>query len=685
MPYTINYTDSANKTAITVEDGIIDQSTSIKLPGRSTTAYGTAIAENFLHLLENFAAATAPANPVEGQLWYDTAPGAEQLKIFNDTVWVPANNIFKSFAQPTIAQDGDLWVDQENQQLYLNTQAGGWVLIGPEFSQGLLTGATPKVISGTDDINYNVLQIDILGKPAAIISTKSFTPKVKIDGFTIIYPGYNLSSANITGDGVLKYNGIAEKSENLIVGTSVVPAANFLRSDAISTTSFAMNIRSNSGINFGTNSEMNIGIEGNAGIVQHNIAGSSIDFKLKNDGLLKNLLRLDSAMRIGINTIAPDETLHVTGNTKISPISTDGTSGKLNVLGVTDSTSIATGSLTTAGGLGVSKSVFIGNNLHVGFVGGDYTGGIIKSEKIVPGANNSGTIGTSDLKYNEVHAQKFVGDVTGNVTGTVTGVAGLANKLASTTTFQFQGDVLLDNDLLFDGQGGTKVFNTTVGNQFIANKTAIATTQPDDEVLLNRVRNATGIKKIQVQQLLSSVPTAPVGVILPFAGTTEPSNWLFCDGRILIIANYPALFSVLGYSYKAVGELETGTFALPDMRGRMPICLDQFTNGTAANVVPEATTLGAKSGSSTKTLTVSNLPEHRHNFIESNRQFYAIRDVNEPPPSADVTSFDAPTANAAGQAIAHSGNIDTAGSVGNPIDIMNPYMALNYIIYTGVT
>ena len=65
------------------------------------------------------------------------------------------------------------------------------------------------------------------------------------------------------------------------------------------------------------------------------------------------------------------------------------------------------------------------------------------------------------------------------------------------------------------------MFHTTVGNQFIANKTAIATTQPDDEVLLNRVRNATGIKKIQVQQLLSSVPTAPVGVILPFAGTTE--------------------------------------------------------------------------------------------------------------------------------------------------------------------
>ena len=49
------------------------------------------------------------------------------------------------------------------------------------------------------------------------------------------------------------------------------------------------------------------------------ILQAHIDFKLKNDGLLKNLLRLDSAMRIGINTTHPDETLHVTGNTKISP------------------------------------------------------------------------------------------------------------------------------------------------------------------------------------------------------------------------------------------------------------------------------------------------------------------------------------------------------------------------------
>ena len=54
MAYTVNHTDVANKGSITVEDNTLNQTTSLSLPGRNTTAYGTAIAENFLHLLENF-------------------------------------------------------------------------------------------------------------------------------------------------------------------------------------------------------------------------------------------------------------------------------------------------------------------------------------------------------------------------------------------------------------------------------------------------------------------------------------------------------------------------------------------------------------------------------------------------------------------------------------------------------
>ena len=686
MPYQIKYTDYANKAFITIEDGIINTDTSLQIPGKSTTAYGSAIAENFLHLLENFASATAPGNPVEGQLWYDSTGGAEQLKVYNGANWVAANAITKSATQPTITQPGDLWVDSNNSQLYLYTEANGWILIGPEFSQGLLTGATPKVLAGTDDVNYNVLQIDISGKPAAIISTQSFIPKIKIDGFSQINPGYNLTSANVAGAGTLKYLGAAEKAENLIVGSTVVAASNFLRADAVSSSSYALNMRTNAGINFGINNELNIGIEGNAGSVTHNIAGSSIDFKVKNDGLLKNILRLDSGMRVGINTVAPDETLHVTGNVKLSPISTDTTSGKLSILGVTDSTSINTGALIVSGGAGVAKNMHVGDNLTVGFVAGDYVADrYIKAEKIVPGGNERGTIGTTTLKYNSIYSKKFYGDVEGNVTGTITGVAGSANRLASSTTFAFAGDMTLSTDLVFNGQGGTSTFNTQVSNDFIANKASVTETQGDDEILLNRVSLSTGIKKVQVQNLLKAVPTMPVGVILPYGAIAAPTGWLLCDGSEVQIANYTLLYNLIGFTFKAENLLVNGTgyFALPDLRGRMALGLDNMRDTTnPANTVSAANTLGAASGSASRTLSINNLPQHQHNLQSSEGQHYAIREAT-PGNDANLINFNKGTTADQARGLGNSGNIDTSGTIGQAVDLMNPYLALTYIIYHG--
>ena len=135
MAYTISYTDAANKGTIVLEDNTLNTTTSLQIPGRNTTAYGSAIATNFLHLLENFAFNTAPSNGVEGQLWYDNTAGSESLKVYDGTNWVSAAGIKKAVAAPDVSasQLGDLWVDTDNQQLYLFS-GSGWVLIGPEFS-----------------------------------------------------------------------------------------------------------------------------------------------------------------------------------------------------------------------------------------------------------------------------------------------------------------------------------------------------------------------------------------------------------------------------------------------------------------------------------------------------------------------------------------------------------------------
>ena len=84
MPYTIDYSNSG-KTAIVVNDGTIDTSTSIGLIGKNYTRFGETLNENMLHLLENFANGTAPTNPTEGQLWYDSTNS--QLKVYDNGVW----------------------------------------------------------------------------------------------------------------------------------------------------------------------------------------------------------------------------------------------------------------------------------------------------------------------------------------------------------------------------------------------------------------------------------------------------------------------------------------------------------------------------------------------------------------------------------------------------------------------
>ena len=211
MPYTINFTDVTNKGSITVEDNDINNQTSLSLVGRNTTSYGVEFNQNFLKLLENFANASAPANPVEGQLWYDTTPGSEQLKVYDGTQWIASGGLKKASTAPEASNSltGDLWVDTDNQQLYLYT-GSGWTLVGPEYAGGLSTGVSATVIQGQDNIDYTALLVEINQLPVAIIASDTFTPKAQINGFNQINPGVNLSVADITGAGTPKFYGPAE-------------------------------------------------------------------------------------------------------------------------------------------------------------------------------------------------------------------------------------------------------------------------------------------------------------------------------------------------------------------------------------------------------------------------------------------------------------------------------------------
>ena len=98
-----------------------------------------------------------------------------------------------------------------------------------------------------------------------------------------------------------------------------------------------------------------------------------------------------------------------------------------------------------------------------------------------------------------------------------------------------------------------------------------------------------------------------VGEIRMFAGNFAPRGWAFCDGQLLAVSQNDALFSLLGTIYGGDGRT---TFGLPDLRGRLPIHA-----GSGPGLSPRR--LGQKAGQENVTLTVNQLPSHRHNWRAS--------------------------------------------------------------------
>ncbi len=95
-----------------------------------------------------------------------------------------------------------------------------------------------------------------------------------------------------------------------------------------------------------------------------------------------------------------------------------------------------------------------------------------------------------------------------------------------------------------------------------------------------------------------------VGEIRMFAGNFAPRGWAFCDGQLLAVSQNDALFSLFGTIYGGDGRT---TFGLPDLRGRLPIHA-----GTGPGLSPRR--LGAKFGTEEETITINQLPSHRHGW-----------------------------------------------------------------------
>lgn len=154
-----------------------------------------------------------------------------------------------------------------------------------------------------------------------------------------------------------------------------------------------------------------------------------------------------------------------------------------------------------------------------------------------------------------------------------------------------------------------------------------------------------------------------IAEIILFGGNFAPRGWAFCDGQLLPISQNTALFSLLGTIYGGDGRT---TFALPDLRGRVPI-----HPGTGPGL--STVRLGERGGQETVTLGVANLPSHSHLAHGTQGAQTATR------PAGNVPSASGAYAAAPDTSPMNADFIKNTGG-SQPFPNRQPYLGVNYII-----
>jgi microcystin-dependent protein len=156
-----------------------------------------------------------------------------------------------------------------------------------------------------------------------------------------------------------------------------------------------------------------------------------------------------------------------------------------------------------------------------------------------------------------------------------------------------------------------------------------------------------------------------VGEIRMFAGNFAPDGWLFCNGQIVRINDYEALFSLIGTTYGGDGVTN---FAVPDLTGRVPLHRGKGASGT--NYI-----MGELGGVESVTLLERQLPRHSHAANASSSPGTAASPANAYWAGSTIAQY---SLEVPAQAMSSQSITATGGSL--PHDNMMPFLAISFII-----
>ena len=720
MSYTIYFSDSTKfSDALVIEDNLINTGlTSLSFVGKNASNYSESISTNFLQLLENFANNTPPSDPIEGQLWFDTSDSTNKKLRINDGTsaganWKPINGIYQQDDAPDAAGSGDIWVDTARAQLFLTLDGTNWTLVGPSYSSTLKTGSYPEQITDNFGNVHSIIKNYIDDEVVEIISPDNFTPQIKINGFSTISAGLNLTTVNNS-----QLNATAYAAKNLYVtspAAGYISGNNFVRNDISNSINGTLNIK-NGSLTLGVDPTFRMQKESSASNVFVNSAdGGKFAFRIIKDEVYNDVLTIDGEnQRIGVNRAVPRAALDVVGDALIT-----GSLTVTNALFVSDTAVFDKKVTLSSTASFVSTATFI-KGIQLG-TSTDLT----VVTMIDPAVDAKYNIGTPTKKFAYVYAGSFVGDLNGQ--------ARVASSLTNAAKFEIAGDIA-SSGFSYVGQSGTYTFATTVQQSIVASKPLRTSIENADELLVSTqpflyrlvpafggsgagaafdvyrdsttypVANFTctntgtgyeigdtltiygdylggttpdnditvsvtdvntlsnivsigtlvgvpvsGLNRTTKSALVGDITNdlVPPGVMMPYAGLNAPAGWLLCDGAYVDKVDYPRLFAVIGYTYGLKTTISS-KFKLPDVKGRMIIGYDDMNNGF------ETSTGGAGRVPSATTPNLFEVPE------EDAAASVAGGD-DRPNPISTVTNF--------GSTI-----------TGVTTEVMNPYLAANYII-----